>query len=53
MDPDTGEREDDEPMRTLKRYRHDAALRGVVFGRNAYALTGVAHEAVPWSRPLP
>jgi uncharacterized protein YcbX len=41
LDPATGERQDDEPLATLKRYRHDAALRGVVFGRNAYALTGV------------
>lgn len=41
VNPDTGVREDDEPIATLKRYRHDAALRGVVFGRNAYALTGV------------
>lgn len=41
LDPATGRRQDDEPMATLKRYRHDAALRGVVFGRNAYALEGV------------
>lgn len=36
-----GERTDDEPLRTLKKYRFDAALRGVVFGRNAYATAGV------------
>jgi uncharacterized protein YcbX len=36
-----GERTDDEPLRTLKKYRFDAALRGVIFGRNAYATAGV------------
>jgi uncharacterized protein YcbX len=36
-----GERTGEEPLRTLKGYRHDAALRGVVFGRNAYATAGV------------
>jgi uncharacterized protein YcbX len=36
-----GERTGDEPLRTLKKYRFDAALRGVVFGRNAYATAGV------------
>jgi hypothetical protein len=37
----TGERTGDEPLRTLKSYRFDPALRGVVFGRNAYATEGV------------
>jgi len=36
-----GERTGEEPLRTLKGYRHDPALRGVVFGRNAYATAGV------------
>jgi uncharacterized protein len=36
-----GERTGEEPLRTLKTYRHDPALRGVVFGRNAYATSGV------------
>ena len=40
VDPHTGQRGDDEPLATLKRYRHDAALRGVVFGRNAYVVAG-------------
>jgi uncharacterized protein len=35
-----GERTDEEPLRTLRGYRYDAALRGVVLGRNAYALSG-------------
>jgi uncharacterized protein len=35
-----GERTDDEPLRTLRSYRYDAALRGVVLGRNAYTLSG-------------
>jgi uncharacterized protein len=34
------ERTGEEPLRTLKSYRHDPALRGVVFGRNAYATAG-------------
>ena len=40
VDPVRGERDGEEPLRTLKKYRHDATLRGVVFGRNAYVLTG-------------
>jgi uncharacterized protein YcbX len=30
-----GERDGEEPMRTLKTFRYDAALRGVTFGQNA------------------
>ena len=37
----SGERTGEEPLATLKSYRFDRALRGVVFGRNAYALAGV------------
>jgi uncharacterized protein len=36
----TGERGGEEPLQTLRKYRFDAALRGVVFGRNAYATAG-------------
>jgi uncharacterized protein len=35
-----GERDGEEPMRTLKTFRHDAALRGVTFGQNAIVLQG-------------
>jgi uncharacterized protein YcbX len=41
IDQTRGERTGDEPLRTLKTYRFDKALRGVVFGRNAYAIEGV------------
>jgi hypothetical protein len=40
IDHTRGERTGDEPLRTLKTYRFDKALRGVVFGRNAYAIEG-------------
>jgi len=40
IDQRRGERTGDEPLRTLKSYRYDAALRGVVFGRNAYVKAG-------------
>jgi uncharacterized protein len=36
----TGEPTGAEPLATLKSYRFDRELRGVVFGRNAYALSG-------------
>jgi uncharacterized protein len=41
IDQQTGARTGDEPLATLKAYRYDKELRGVVFGRNAYALAGV------------
>lgn len=41
IDHVNGERTGEEPLRTLKSYRHDPALRGVVFGRNAYTTAGV------------
>lgn len=41
IDHTRGERDGDEPLRTLKGYRQDKALRGVIFGRNAYATEGV------------
>ena len=40
IDHHTGERTGAEPLATLKSYRFDRDLRGVVFGRNAYALAG-------------
>jgi hypothetical protein len=40
LDPETGERTGEEPLATLKGYRFDRDLRGVVFGRNAYAVAG-------------
>lgn len=44
IDPQRGERTGDEPLRTLKSYRFDKALRGVIFGRNAYAVAGEGAE---------
>jgi uncharacterized protein YcbX len=41
IDQTRGERTGDEPLRTLKSYRFDKTLRGVVFGRNAYATEGM------------
>ncbi len=40
IDPETGDRAGEEPLATLKSYRFDRELHGVVFGRNAYALAG-------------
>ena len=37
----TGERDGDEPLRTLRSYRHDARLQGVLFAQNAVVLDGV------------
>ena len=39
-DQETGERDGDEPLRTLRSYRFDAALRGIVFGVNAVIVRG-------------
>lgn len=44
IDQQRGERDGEEPLRTLRSYRHDKALRGVVFGRNAFAVEGVGTE---------
>jgi hypothetical protein len=44
IDHQRGERDGEEPLRTLKTYRFDAQLRGVVFGRNAYATAGEGME---------
>jgi uncharacterized protein len=40
IDQSTGERTGEEPLATLKSYRFDPQLQGVVFGRNAYVLAG-------------
>jgi uncharacterized protein YcbX len=37
----TGERDGVEPLATLKSYRFDAGLRGVMFGQNAVIVSGV------------
>ena len=39
-DQQTGTRDGDEPLRTLKRYRFDPNLKGVLFGQNAILLSG-------------
>ncbi|HEY8539556.1 MAG TPA: MOSC N-terminal beta barrel domain-containing protein [Steroidobacteraceae bacterium] len=36
----TGEREGDEPLRTLRTFRFNSELRGVAFGQNVIALSG-------------
>lgn len=36
----TGQRDGDEPLRTLREYRHDRELRGVAFGNNAVIVRG-------------
>jgi uncharacterized protein len=51
VDPATGRNDaDGEPLATLKRYRFDVALRGVIFGRNAYAVAG---EGAVLARGMP
>ncbi|MEJ0100352.1 MAG: MOSC N-terminal beta barrel domain-containing protein [Pseudomonadota bacterium] len=44
IDHESGERTGDEPLRTLKSYRFDRELRGVIFGRNAYMVRGEGVE---------
>ena len=39
-DQGRGERDGDEPLRTLKTYRYDAKLRGVTFGQNLIIVAG-------------
>jgi uncharacterized protein YcbX len=43
-DQETGERDGEEPLVTLKTYRFDAALRGVLFGQNVIAVYGIGAE---------
>ncbi len=40
-DQQTGERDGEEPLATLKKYRFDAILRGVLFGQNAIPAQGI------------
>jgi len=40
----TGEVEGDEPLRTLKTYRWDRALRGIAFAQNAIVEAGIGQE---------
>lgn len=40
VDQGTGERQGDEPLRTLKTYRWDRALRGAIFGQNGILVSG-------------
>lgn len=42
-DQQLGVRDGDEPLRTLRSYRYDAALRGVRFGQNAIIVRGVGN----------
>ncbi len=58
MNQETGEPEGDEPLRTLRRYRYDAALKGVCFGQNVIVVAGAGAElacgqelAVHWKVP--
>lgn len=39
-DQDTGEWDGEEPLKTLRSYRYDSKLRGVVFGQNAVVVEG-------------
>lgn len=43
-DQTRGERDGDEPLRTLRGYRFSSELKGVLFGQNAIAIEGVGHE---------
>ncbi len=40
-DQQRGERDGEEPLATLKSYRFDSKLRGVMFGQNAFPIDGV------------
>ena len=40
----TGERTSDEPLRTLKEFRFNRALRGVTFGQNLTLMSGLGSE---------
>jgi len=53
-DPHSGTRDGDEPLRTLRSYRHDARLQGVTFGQNAIVLEGAGSllavgQTVSWT----
>lgn len=40
-DQNTGQRDGEEPLRTLRGYRYDAQLHGVAFGQNAIIIEGI------------
>ena len=40
-DQESGARDGEEPLRTLRGYRHDARLQGVTFAQNAVVLDGI------------
>jgi len=40
----TGEVEGEEPLRTLKTYRWDPALKGVMFGQNMFVVGGAGES---------
>ncbi len=51
-DQHTGTLDGDEPLRTLKSYRHDRQLKGVTFAQNAIIVSGVGaqlHVGEPFS----
>jgi uncharacterized protein YcbX len=43
-DQQSGTLDGDEPLRTLKSYRFDRALRGVCFGQNAIVVSGAGQS---------
>ena len=43
-DQTTGERTDEEPLKTLKEFRFDRGLRGVTFGQNMVLVSGLGNE---------
>ena len=43
-DQTRGERMGDEPLRTLRGYRFDRALKGVLFGQNAILIEGLGRD---------
>lgn len=50
-DPQTGTRDGDEPLRTLRSYRHDARLQGVTFAQNAIVVAG-SGESLAVGQPV-
>ena len=52
-DQDTGERDGGEPLETLKTYRWDAQLKGVIFGQNAIVAAGAGRVIERGMQVLP
>ncbi|MCB1625264.1 MAG: MOSC domain-containing protein [Pseudomonadales bacterium] len=44
VDQNTGRAEGDEPLRTLRTYRYDRQLKGVIFGQNAIVMRGIGQQ---------